>query len=61
MARKGDPIEQLIIVLHDLRLVDVESMSDDVLKAVNELMLTWHELMSQEQDKRAMAKRKRRK
>ena len=59
--KKPDPIVELIDVLHDLRLSDVEGMSDGVLKVVNELMLNWHELISQEEDKRAMAKRKKRK
>jgi hypothetical protein len=53
---KDDPIVRLIDVLHDLQLAHIESMSDEVLKSVNELMLMWHELISQEEDKRALAK-----
>lgn len=57
-AQKPDTVTELIEVLHDLKLADVEGMSDGVLKVANDLMLNWHELMSQEQDKRAMAKGK---
>ena len=55
-SNKPDRIVALIDVLHGLTLADVESMSDGVLKVVNDLMLHWHELMSHEQDKRALAK-----
>ena len=57
-GQKPDTGTELIEVLHDLKLADVEGMSDGVLKVVNDLMLNWHELMSQEQDKRATAKGK---
>jgi hypothetical protein len=58
MAETNDPVARLIEMLHDLRLSDVEGMSDGVLKVVNEPMLNWHELISQEEDKRAMARGK---
>ena len=53
-TERVDRVGRLLEALHDLTLADVERMSDGILKVANDLILIWHELTSQEQDKRAL-------
>lgn len=56
--RKTDVIIDLVTLLDGrLTLADIQTIDDTTLKAVSALLLNWHELVSHEQDKRALAKR----
>ena len=57
-SKKPDAIHKLIDALHDVTPADIERMSDGVLKVVSRLMLNCHVIMSQEEDKRSLAKGK---
>jgi hypothetical protein len=53
-----DVIIDLINLLDGrMQLADIEAMDDATLKAVSELLLNWHELVSSERDKRALRKK----
>lgn len=54
---KKDVVVELVEVLHRLQLRDIASMDDTTLKGVAALLMNWHVLVSEEEDKRAMSKR----